>query len=322
MNTVFSRILQTYYNIKVMNIIQQDGGWSAGAYKIETPDDAFFLKVYDKQRNSTKLWTKTINTYMPIVLWLHTNTTLNGRIICPALTLDGKYMCEDEQYIYFLFPYIEGYPLCDKPMTENQVIEIAEIIAELHKYGSEIPIPTDDIKEDFAVPFCNALSELLILNDGKDTETTSILSQYKQALRIAIEKTEQLSKKLSDEDLSFVLCHTDVHGWNIMQSDRLILIDWEGMKLAPPEADLFAFVGNLFWHNCSEKFMSVYQTIHPDFKLNKEVLYFYQTRRKIEDIYAFTQRLLYEDLDNEERKQALYHLRQECASLSQKLMYN
>jgi spectinomycin phosphotransferase len=102
-----------------------------------------------------------------------------------------------------------------------------------------------------------------------------------------------------------------------MQSDRLILIDWEGMKLAPPEADLFAFIGNLFWHNCSDKFMKTYQSVHKDFEINIEVLEFYQTRCRIEDICAFAQGLLYDkNIDETERNESLYYLQLECEVLS------
>lgn len=316
MKNLFINVLNMYYNKTALGIVEQDGGWSAGAFKIETEDGTFFLKVYDKQRASTNLWTATINAYMPIVIWLHTNTALNGRIVCPILTIEGKYKCEDERYIYLLFPYIDGYTLCDKPMSNNQMKEMAEIIAELHKYGTEVPVPTDVIKENFAVPFCAELKEILLSPvQKKDVETTNILMEHKQTLLRYIEKTELLSKKSVNKNLPFVLCHTDVHGWNMMQSERLILIDWEGMKLAPPEADLFAFVGNLFWHNCSDEFMNIYQEVHPNFRLNQEVLDFYQIRRRIEDICAFAQGLLFEDIDDEDRKQSLYHLRRECIAL-------
>jgi len=40
-----------------------------------------------------------------------------------------------------------------------------------------------------------------------------------------------------------VLCHIDIHGWNVKMNTRgeVVLLDLEGMMLAPPEADLQAF---------------------------------------------------------------------------------
>ena len=307
-----------HYSKSLINFSELEGGWSAKAFKVVTNDGIFFLKVYDKEKASTQIWTAAIDTYIPIVVWLNNNTKLKNRIICPILTNSAEYKYEDEKFICLLFPYIDGYTLGKKPMSSQQIKEIAEILAELHKYGAEIPIATSSITEDFAVPYCKELKEILSsVSQSQSNETETILRQFEGTLIINIDKVEKLSEQLSKEAFSFVLCHTDVHGWNLMQSDRLILIDWEGMKLAPPEADLFAFRGNLFWHNCSEEFMKIYQTVHTDFKINPEVLEFYQTRRRIEDICAFSQELLYDkNIDEAERKESLYHLQCECEALS------
>lgn len=316
MESLFSEILDKYYNISVTTITEQEGGWSALAFKVDTTSGIFFLKAYDKHRMSTDIWTATIDTYMPIVIWLNQNTNLKGRIVSPVLTNEGQYKCEDDRFIIFLFPYIEGYTLCDKPKSDKQNKEMAEIIAELHQYNDEIPVSTDAIKEDFAVPFCHELKEIISsIELPSANETLNILKANETVLYKNIEITQKLASKLSKENLPHVLCHTDVHGWNLMQSDRLILIDWEGMKLAPPEADLFAFIDNLFWHNCSAEFMEIYKKAHPNYEINVDALTFYQIRRKIEDICAFAQGLLYEDIDEEERKQSLYHLRRECSML-------
>ena len=55
------------------------------------------------------------------------------------------------------------------------------------------------------------------------------------------------AEALRHAPLRYALCHTDIHGWNLMQEDRLILIDWEGLKLAPVEADLFSFTETFFF---------------------------------------------------------------------------
>jgi spectinomycin phosphotransferase len=316
MKTIFADILNKYFDLSVINITEQEGGWSARAFKIDTTNGIFFLKAYEKHKASTAQWTAMIDTYMPIVIWLYNNTDLRGKIICPVLTTDGKYKCEDDNLIYILFPYIEGYTLCDKTMTNTQIKEMADIIAELHKYGDEIPVATNTIKEDFAVPFCHELKELISLTEETSSnETMRILKEYEAVLIKNIEKTISLAERLSKENLSHVICHTDVHGWNLMQSDRLILIDWEGMKLAPPEADLFAFIGDRFWHTCSAKFLETYKKVHPYFEINSDSLEFYQIRRRIEDICAFAQGLLSENINDEEIKQSLYHLRRECSAL-------
>ncbi len=69
-----------------------------------------------------------------------------------------------------------------------------------------------------------------------------------------------------------VFCHTDLHNWNLMQSKNiLILIDWEGLKVAPPEADLM-FLKEKPYYKC---FLDIYQEKHPDFQVNSDSMEFY-----------------------------------------------
>ena len=317
METIFSEILDKHYNQTIINITEQQGGWSALAFRVVTTSGSYFLKAYEKHKASTEKWTAMIDTYMPIVLWLNNNTNLHGKISCPILTNDGQYQCEDNHYIFLLFPYIEGYTLCDKPMSFEQKKEMAEIISELHRYGGEIPVATNHIKEDFTLPFCDELRELVASNlQPRNYEARNILKKYETILINNIKKIYMLAEKLSKESLRHVLCHTDVHGWNLIQASRLILIDWEGLKLAPPEADLFAFIGDCFWHNCSKEFLEIYKKVHPEFKINPDMLTFYQIRRRLEDICAFAQGLSCDDINDEERSLSLYHLSRECSLLS------
>jgi thiamine kinase-like enzyme len=47
-------------------------------------------------------------------------------------------------------------------------------------------------------------------------------------------------------------CHTDIHGWNLMvKDDSLILIDWEGLKIAPAEMDIMFVIDKAY----AEKFL-------------------------------------------------------------------
>lgn len=142
-------ILKTQFDIECTDIVETIGGLSASAYKIKTDDDSFFLKVYDKKLTQTTIWIENIDNYMPILLWLNENTELKGKIIRPIITNFGSYRYEDVENVYILFDYIEGETIAKKPLTNTQVIEIAEIMAHLHSFGQEIPLNMDNIKETF-----------------------------------------------------------------------------------------------------------------------------------------------------------------------------
>jgi len=196
MTSIYYELLDEHYGIFASRIIEQEGGWSAQAYRVETSNGIFFLKAYDKRKHSTNIWTAKIDSYMPIVLWLHNNTELKGRIVCPVLTKNSNYKIEDDSGIYILFPYIEGHTLCDQPLSVVQANEIAKIIAKLHRHGAEIPVPTDTITEDFSVPFCDGLKEIISSTSGsKADETYAVLKEFEYSLSQSIELTKVLAAK-------------------------------------------------------------------------------------------------------------------------------
>lgn len=309
-----NKILGTQFNVECTGIVETFGGLSASAYSINSDNGSFFLKVYDKRLTQTPIWIENIDNYMPILSWLNENTQLNGRIIRPVATVSGGYRYEDDYNVYILFDFIEGETIAEKPLNSYQIIEIAEIMAHLHSVGNEIPVKIDKIKEHFEVPFCFSLEEYI--SDSFDTspvDAIEILQPCLEQLKLKINEVKLLSERAKQKNSRsrMVICHTDAHGWNLMQSDRLILVDWEGLKLAPAEADLFMFADKEYW----DVFLKHYKAIRTEFELDEEMLSFYISRRKLEDIWAFLESILYDDLSDERRKSDLKHLANQCGNL-------
>ncbi|MGF9916635.1 aminoglycoside phosphotransferase family protein [Paenibacillus ehimensis] len=307
-------ILKEHYHLDAANILPQRGGWSALAFKIYSGKHAYFLKLYEKSRASTPKWTALIDQYVPITFWLMQHSGLKGKLPVPVLTNTGAYKCEDDEGIYLLYEYIEGETVGGKALTAEQVHELSGMIAELHLYGEEIPVETKEIKEDFTVPFLPQLRTALNreIND-LPPDVKELMSPHLEQIIGRIDTVGKLSADLKNRDLRMALCHTDVHPWNLMQSGRqLMLIDWEGLKLAPVEADLMSFVDEPYY----DDFADVYRKVHRDFAINPDVLQFYRYRRKLEDIWEFMEQLLFDRQEAQERAATLNHLSKELNELS------
>lgn len=308
------RMLLHEYGIQALSLRSVPAGWSASAWQVQARGGGYFLKVYDKNKPSTKIWVERIGIYMPAVLWLNENTKLRGRMTAPILAGDGAYKKEDADFLYLVFPFIHGQTIGGGALSPGQAHEIAQIAAELHAHGAEIPVPTDGLREEYDVSFCAALAGWLEemrhcapLNDA--------LAPHRAALAQAIPALSQAAGALRKAGLRHVLCHTDIHGWNLMQGESLILIDWEGLKLAPAEADLFSFTDTFFFADAWEDFMAAYRAARKDYQVNEEALRFYRLRRRLEDIHAFAQSILFDPLTEEDRDRSLYYLKRECGLL-------
>ncbi|GAA3406092.1 phosphotransferase enzyme family protein [Paenibacillus hodogayensis] len=306
-------IVQRHYGLKVSHLSPQKGGWAALAYKVIAEGQTYFLKIYEKSRASTPKWTALIDDYVPLLLWLQEHSALQGKIPEPLPTKSGGYRCENEEGIFLLYAYIEGDTIGPAELTDDQVAQLADIVAELHAYGEEVPVPAKRIKEDFAVPFLEPLKQVL---DGRypnvPTDVAEVLRSYVRPLSALIDTVDRLSREWKDQPLRYALCHTDLHNWNLMVSDgKLILIDWEGLRLAPVEADLMFVADEPY----IEAFLGAYRRRHPEFALNPHLLQFYQGRRRLEDIWEWSEQLIHDPQQAHERADALNSLVKELQEM-------
>lgn len=293
--------LQKHYGFSSMRIEPASGGWSAKAFNVITDNKKYFLKVYDKKRDSVRQWIEAIDRYTPLVKWLHDNTVLYNYIINPILTNDKKYKCEDEDSVYILAEYIEGAIIGENRLNNRQIEELAMILGELHKSTSYIPyrLKNKQIKENFQIEFCRYLydfinNDLYKIEDG----LYKIIEPYTGCILNMIEQIMVLSGSLKRKNFEFVLCHCDAHNWNIIQGDNLILIDWECLKLAPKEQDLILNITKPY----AAQFISEYKK-HVDYdKPDLDAFEFYLLKRYLLDLWEWIKQLRLEGLVRSERE--------------------
>lgn len=310
-----SALLQFEYGISVNNITPAIGGWSALAYKVDSEQGAYFLKAYEKRKSGTAAQLERLNLCMAVASWLENNTVLQGRINAPLLTKNGDVKVETQNYAYLLFSYMDGITLRTTPLSIYQQEELAEILGELHRHGADMPFDFSSVQETFEIP-CTELMKI----QRKPNDSLCVYRQYDMLMR-AIDQAHKLAEYAEAEKLPFVLCHTDIHGWNLMQSDRLILIDWESIKLAPVEADLFTFWGDWYWGDSKwgsywDTILPVYRKLRPEYTIREDILRYYQICRHIEDIDAFYRQYVYDDMTDEETCEVVSCLERECTFLN------
>ena len=304
-----SRLLKSEYGIISDSIFPVTGGFSTkAAYRVADLDGIhYFVKVYDKSLPTTRFFVERIDTYMPVLDWLSTSPALCGRILTPIPAQTGAYKVEANADVYVVFLYIWGEVPDIQRMTRAQTVELAEILAHLHDIDkAAIPFETPDLAEDISLPFCDQLMGYLSERDAKYDVLDPLVSPHGNMLRTAIRETLYLRDATRLEYSPLVLCHGDAHGNNVIQSKRLVLADWEGLRLAPAEADLFIHA----WHPHGDTLLEAYAAARNKYRINHELLRFYTLRRRIEDIWVDIQRLSQESPDESETARLMGWIRQ------------
>lgn len=184
-------------------------------------------------------------------------------------TRENKYFHEEQNYIFMLSKFIEGSHPAYEP-NELKSAKLANILTKLHAINiKEYP----QIKrENFDISYALGIKKWLNITTSEDEITQKMLDKLIQ------EKTLiELQSKFLNNAPEFVLTHGDGHHFNILQNEtELFLLDWENLKIAVAERDL--------WHYDDSPLLNDYLKINPNFTINYELFRFYQLQRFLEDL--------------------------------------
>jgi aminoglycoside phosphotransferase (APT) family kinase protein len=211
------------------------------------------------------------------------------------------YKAEMNGNVYVVFLYVCGEVPGVQGMTHAQTVELAEILATLHDISDTVPFETSGLNEDISLSFCDQLTRYVNKADARHDELFDLVSPYIDLLCAAISEILLLRDTIRMGYSPIVLCHGDAHGNNVIQSDRLVLADWEDLRWAPAEADLFIYA----WHPHGDTLLEAYAVARRGYHINHKLLYFYTLRRRIEDVWVNIQRLTEESPDKVEMAKLL-----------------
>ena len=298
-----SSYLKSEYGIIIDSILPTKGGWSSkAAYRVIGADGIeYFVKVYDKTLPTTRFFVERIDLYMPVLDWLSNTPALRGRIITPVTTRAGAYKTETNDDAYIVFLYVSGEAPGIQGMTVTQTTELAETLARLHDIGESVPFDITGLDEDISLSFCERLVRYVSKADVKNDELFAVVSPYSDMLTAAAREALRLRDKVRAGYSPIVLCHGDAHGNNVIQGKQLVLTDWEDLRRAPAEADLFIHC----MHKHGDIFLEAYAAARRGYIINRKLLYFYTLRRRIEDVWVDIQRFTEEAPDKTEKEELI-----------------
>ncbi|MBK9925392.1 MAG: phosphotransferase [Anaerolineales bacterium] len=128
-----------------------------------------------------------------------------------------------------------------------------------------------------------------------------------------IERAETLASELQSKPVEFVLCHTDIHGGNILigrggsrsaPTEDIYIVDWDAPLLAPKERDLMFIGGGIdaIWKTKQDE--ALFYEGYGKAEVNITALAYYRYERIIEDLVAFCEQLLLTNEGGADREQA------------------
>jgi spectinomycin phosphotransferase len=276
---------------------------SAWAYRADTADAAYLLKVRRGQLNEAGL---AIPRYLQ-------NQGL-GHVVAPLSAQTGALWVAADGFALMLYPFIVGRLAFEAGMSEEQWVEYGAAVRGVHA----IALPAELlnlVRRETYVPKANQLIADLDAHIGMrsfadplEEAVVAVWRARRAQIHGLADRAEALGMRLRQGSLPLVLCHADIHTANLLVTGEggLWIVDWDEAMLAPKERDLMFVVGGIGSEWVKPQQTAWFFRGYGRTAVDPLALAYYRHDWAVQDIAAYAERvLLRADLGAESKRSAL-----------------
>jgi spectinomycin phosphotransferase len=252
-------------------------------------DKPYFLKVRKGQLNEPSL-------SIPRYLSDHGIE----QVIAPLHNQSGHLWTELESFKLILYPFIEGETGGKKGMSDAQLIELGQTLRKMHSLALSDELLSHLRKETFVPKWVSVVQSLLsnfpphpIQNDCEQA-FADLWNKRRDDIQKVLTRALILGSFLQKQPLEHVLCHADIHKWNVLvdPAGRLFIVDWDETVYAPKERDLMHIGGSNTHTVEREREVDLFYQGYGKTEINPTAMAFYRYAWAVEEIGSFSERAL------------------------------
>jgi spectinomycin phosphotransferase len=293
--------LQDEYEIRGSELnFRPSGDLNAAAYRVLTDNGlTYFLKLrkgFDEIAVTVPLFLKSQGI---------------EAVIIPCETKSKRHWVGFGDYKIILYPFVDGrdgfeMELSDKHRrilgAELKRIHTTKIPPDLKRL---VPQETYSPRWREIIRSLQVQAENNFFHDSIVARLAEFIKSKRDEITHLVERAEQLSLELQSQPSELVLCHTDIHGRNILIGDnnKLYIVDWDNPILAPKERDLMFIGGGIDQIWKSEREEAIFYEGYGKTEINLSALAYYRYERIIQDVADYGEQVLLGEKDIAEREQ-------------------
>lgn len=302
--------LQGNYGLTVHQItfLPLGADFNTAVYRVTASDDkTYFLKLRQGGWNQASVKVPHYLACMGV-----------RRVIAPLATKEGSLWADLALFKAILYPYIEGHNAVESPLSDKQWVEFGETLRRLH----DMRIPdaiTQGVKQETFSPQQRDRIKIFmkrikteVFKEPIAAQMASFLKTKSEEVQNLIERAESLAFELNKQPLQYVLCHADIHAWNLLvtKDGDFYIVDWDTLIFAPKERDLM-FIGAGIAesnHTPIEEEHLFYQG-YGKLPIQPKAIAYYRLERIIQDVVEYCEYIFLSDQGGEDRTQAFEYLK-------------
>lgn len=294
-------------NVKTITFLPLGADFNTAVYRVTTANRAnYFLKLRSGDFLEASV---SVPKYLA-VLGIK-------QVIPPLATKTGQIWASLASFKAIIYPYVEGRNGVEAKLSDQHWCEFGAAMKKFHSANIPSTITKDVPQENFSSKWRETVKAFLVRTQNEVFEEpvalkmASFLKSKSTEILKLVERAEELACKLQKQPLEYILCHADIHGWNLIVDKEgiLYIVDWDTLIFAPKERDLM-FVGSGIWDSGRTAFVeeSLFYQGYGKIKINQEAICYYRFERIIQDIGEYCEYIFLSDEGGENRMQCFEHL--------------
>ncbi len=299
---IISRIEEEYYlQVTELTFLPIGADLRTAVYRVLTEDGTtYFMKLRRKFND----------VIVRVPLFLKENGV--QEIIVPYETKSGQHWADFGEHKIILYPFIDGKDGFERKLTDQHRRTLGTAFRKIHTASIPAELKESIRKETFSSEWMDDMKsyqtqvEKKVFTEPTAAKLIEFMKSKRSEITRLIERSEQLASKLQSQPLELVLCHSDIHGGNILISDKdeLYIVDWDDPILAPKERDLMFIGGGVdeIWKTSREE--AVFYEGYGKTDINLSALAYYRYERVIEDLVVICEQLLLTDEGGADRERS------------------
>ena len=214
-------------------------------------------------------------------------------LIAPIATrATGALWTHLDTFTVILYPFVTGKSGWEMELSHQQWKEVGEGLNALHSSVLPPELARPMPREEYAAVWRDRVTAFLeqaanqAVNDPVAAKLVEFLEEKRTTIRHIIMRARRLANILVQQPPDNCLCHGDPHAGNILvdTTNRLYIVDWDTLILAPKERDLMFIGGGVggVWNRGHE--VEWFYQGYGQSDINLTALTYYRYERIVQDI--------------------------------------
>ncbi|SOD27460.1 spectinomycin phosphotransferase [Variovorax sp. YR752] len=234
-------------------------------------------------------------------------------VMAPLPTTSQQLSTQSHSFDWALYPFFDGKNGFERTLTNRQWTTLGAALGAIHRTELPEALSADLPKEHYAHHWREGVRryQRRFINGVKGDDIVkrflAFWEEHAEEIDTVVYRSEQLASILLERPPQLVLCHSDLHAGNVLvgDNDRISIVDWDTLILAPKERDLMFIGGGVghVWNQPQEE--ALFYEGYGLKDIDLVALAYYRYERIAKDVLEFCDQMFDATASAEDREEGL-----------------